>query len=690
LGCWARHVRPAGNQESEAERTNGDHSMTESSAREHHLDDLSTPPASEQGAGERDGMTGSPVPRADLSDAVDRVSRHELERQVERLSAELMKLRRALAPLARFRTLIDQAGEAMFVIDTTTGRFVDINETALRWLGLPRNRLLTLTVRDVQVEFPLEYGGTPSEHVTDTRNLDRPWIHSEGVHRRRDGSCFPVDVAVAQRRFADRTFTLVVVRESKRRQQAEQALREAQESYHTLFDLSHDAVYVTTREGRIADANRAAIERFGYAKHELIGLEARALYSNPRDIRKFQDIVEENGFVRDFPIQFRARDGSVFLGLLTATLRHTGDGAIGGYQCLIRSDSDPSQAARRSGGASEIERAVCSKREPHAEPGTAADSVDAGAGSRDLTDDETALLEHLEPSDMEAGAGPSDAFEPDGVTCLPEQEEPPSSTIREDEASQAAPAPDEITSGLAANGAPFKAEESDLAAAVAPDDEHSTAERDGPTDDSAGAGSRREPQANVVLNRLAGSACGYEMHGSARPVPHAQRRSSRRHGEAGRVRHGQGRTAPWQHKPAPPSVVAERHAVSRWSLVTLGVVLSLVGWSDAVVVTFPYNMGVQEWQYAVRILAGALMALGIAGPRAAVATRAIAVVILGLALVMLVTYGGYLLDFPFGLEDVVPDAELDSARRRASEFTAVTVFGCVWIAGFLWRIGRGR
>jgi PAS domain S-box-containing protein len=268
-----------------------------------------------------------------------------LERRVERLSAELATVKSTLTSLARFRTIIDQAGEAIFIIEPATGRFVDVNETGLRWLGLQRDRLLSLTVADIEVGFPLDYSQAKPEHVTDTRIAERPLIFGGGMHRRRDGSSFPVEVAVSQRRFVDCDYILVMARESRPRREAEHALRESEERYQTLFDLTQEAIYLTARDGRIADVNQAALDLFGYPRAEFVGLRARHLYADSRDVRRFQEAVEEHGFVRDLPVRLRAADGSGVSGLLTATLRHTGEGVIGGYQCLIRMPTSASSVA---------------------------------------------------------------------------------------------------------------------------------------------------------------------------------------------------------------------------------------------------------------------------------------------------------------------------------------------------------
>lgn len=58
----------------------------------------------------------------------------------------------------------------------------------------------------------------------------------------------------------------------ERRKKAEEALRESDERYRTLFERSLDAVYVHDFEGRFLDANDAALRLLGYSREEINGL----------------------------------------------------------------------------------------------------------------------------------------------------------------------------------------------------------------------------------------------------------------------------------------------------------------------------------------------------------------------------------------------------------------------------------
>ena len=253
----------------------------------------------------------------------------------EEVSALLAEQERREQELSRFRKIMDQAGEAIFITDPETGRFVDANETACRWLGQRREKLLTMGVQDLDLDFPLESADGVADHVTDTRDADRPSVYDSGSHRRRNGTSFPVEVALARRKFGDRQYMLVVARDVNRRHRTEQALRESEDKYRSLFDLSRDAIYLSARDGSVSDVNDSAIDLFGYTRAEFVGLEARKLYKNHEDIREFQRIVQEQGAVRDLEVEFLTKLGQTFKGYLAATLRTDGEGNIHGYQCIV-------------------------------------------------------------------------------------------------------------------------------------------------------------------------------------------------------------------------------------------------------------------------------------------------------------------------------------------------------------------
>src|ERR1017187_6180123 len=105
------------------------------------------------------------------------------------------------------------------VVDPETMCFIDVNDKMCRDLGYSRDELLTMSVFDID----------PGLTERDTSGFDDQFRKSgyamfETIHRRKDGSTFPVEVNIA-RMTLDRTYEIVVARDITERTQAERAVR---------------------------------------------------------------------------------------------------------------------------------------------------------------------------------------------------------------------------------------------------------------------------------------------------------------------------------------------------------------------------------------------------------------------------------------------------------------------------------
>ena len=116
--------------------------------------------------------------------------------------------------------------------------------------------------------------------------------------------------------------------------------------YRDLFGGSKDVMYVSTREGKILDFNKAGLELFGYSREEILGTDIAALYASPDERESFQRQIEREGAVKDFEIRLRKKNGTVMDCLLSSTLRLSDDGEILGYQGIIRDITEVRKAER--------------------------------------------------------------------------------------------------------------------------------------------------------------------------------------------------------------------------------------------------------------------------------------------------------------------------------------------------------
>lgn len=187
----------------------------------------------------------------------------------EGTTEDITERRNADHALSLFRTLIDRSTDAIEVIDPKTLRFLDCNKPAYEDLGYSREEFLKLSVFDIDPRVDHSMLARIDEQLKST-----DVINFESVHRRKDGSTFPVEINLKVVRL-QRDYRLAVVRDITERKLAEEALRQTEQKYRELFENAKDAIYVHDLSGRYTSLNQAAEKLSGYSRAEIIGRHFR-------------------------------------------------------------------------------------------------------------------------------------------------------------------------------------------------------------------------------------------------------------------------------------------------------------------------------------------------------------------------------------------------------------------------------
>jgi PAS domain S-box-containing protein len=196
----------------------------------------------------------------------------DLEREnadLRRRLDDLEKGESRLPQLELFRAFVDQSTDTFEIVDPTTGRFLDVNENGCREHGYTREEYLALSVYDVDAKVD------PAKFAAIGAELQRTgYMMWEGLHRRKDGSTFPVEVTLKLVR-VERDYMVAVVRNITERVRAESEILK----FKLGITRSGDAIFLTTPDGTITYVNPAFEKLYGYSSAEAVGKTPRILKS---------------------------------------------------------------------------------------------------------------------------------------------------------------------------------------------------------------------------------------------------------------------------------------------------------------------------------------------------------------------------------------------------------------------------
>lgn len=163
------------------------------------------------------------------------------------------------------------------------------------------------------------------------------FVNGESVHQeiympRTDKTYRIIELPIKN---ADGSFSkLNIYRDITARKDQELKLKATEQDYRQLFEAVDVGVYISSKEGRLLDANRTMQEMLGYqSKEDFLNISIQKdLWVRPSDRTAFQRMIEDDGKVINYAANFKHVNGSTVPVLLTSHVRRNYAGQVIGYE----------------------------------------------------------------------------------------------------------------------------------------------------------------------------------------------------------------------------------------------------------------------------------------------------------------------------------------------------------------------
>src|SRR5271166_463898 len=166
----------------------------------------------------------------------------------------------------RFRTFVDYPTDGFFLFDERQA-ILHVNRQACEGLGYSREEMIGLQPRDFDAGLNVASIARIGERVGSGET-----VTFETLHRRKDGTVFPVEVRAHQFQQGAHRFRLSLVRDITERKRAEDELRASEERFRSLVDHATDGFFLFDQDQAVLDVNRQACESLGYSREQMIGM----------------------------------------------------------------------------------------------------------------------------------------------------------------------------------------------------------------------------------------------------------------------------------------------------------------------------------------------------------------------------------------------------------------------------------
>ncbi len=273
-----------------------------------------------------------------LASAVLFVWNWTLRRRVVSRTRELASSMRSLRETeTRFRSLFEQANDAIFLIQGTT--VLDCNRRAETLYGIPRNKIISGS--SIFISPPAQPVGWESAGLMREMIAKADAGHAvmfEWRNLRRDGSPLDVEISLSRVEFDGRACLQGIVRDITERKQAELERRNSEEQLRAFYELDLVGLAITSPDRGWLRINDCLCRMLEYSELELRGMTWVQL-THPEDLaadsEQFARLLANEIEGYSLEKRFVARSGKVIPTRLVVRCVRKPDGTVDYVMAMV-------------------------------------------------------------------------------------------------------------------------------------------------------------------------------------------------------------------------------------------------------------------------------------------------------------------------------------------------------------------
>jgi PAS domain S-box-containing protein len=247
----------------------------------------------------------------------------------------------ALRNLAqKFAKVFRSSPNPISISTLAEGRYIEVNDSFVEQSGYEREEAIGRTAFDLNIWV------NQSDRITIVEELRKHGVvrNVECEFRRKSGEIRTGLFSAEIIHLDDVACLLSVNHDITERKKAEIALRESEEKFFKAFSSSPNPITILTlKDGRYVEVNDTFLQITGFRREEVIGRTRSELnvWVNPSDCTRIQQMLQEQGFIRNLETELYIKSGEPRVVLFSAEVV-----TLGGERCMLCVTNDITERQR--------------------------------------------------------------------------------------------------------------------------------------------------------------------------------------------------------------------------------------------------------------------------------------------------------------------------------------------------------